>query len=134
MAPISTDLVGLAFTEQPAAAFLSIVILFIASIVLLVLCASCKKHSFELEKSTTPVQQKPPSTLVSVARMNDSAARHNPTANEITGDEMGYEVEDEGNVEVSQGGIVYKPWRSHTLTHGSSLQVNGGVGAMTGSS
>lgn len=130
MAPISTDLVGLAFTEQPAAAFLSIVILFIASIVLLVLCASCKKHSFELEKSTTPVQQKPPSTLVSVARMNDSAARHNPTANEITG----YEVEDEGNVEVSQGGIVYKPWRSHTLTHGSSLQVNGGVGAMTGSS
>ncbi|XP_056333327.1 uncharacterized protein si:ch73-204p21.2 [Danio aesculapii] len=133
MAPISTDLVGLAYTEQPAAAFLSIVILFIASIALLVLCASCKKHSFELENSRAPAEQKT-STLVSVARTNDSAARHNPTANEITGDEMGYEVEDDGNVAVSQGGIVYKPWRSHTLTHGSSLQVNGGVGAMTASS
>lgn len=131
MAPISTDLLGLAFTEQPATAFLSIVFLFIASIALLVLCASCKKHSFELENSSAPAEQKS-STLVSVARMNDSAARHNPNANEITGDEIGYE--DDGNVAVSQGGIVYKPWRSHTLTHGSSLQVNGGVGAMTESS
>ncbi|KTG42045.1 hypothetical protein cypCar_00012029, partial [Cyprinus carpio] len=45
MAPISTDLVGWALTEQPEAAFLSIVVLFIVSIALLVLCASCKNQA-----------------------------------------------------------------------------------------
>ncbi|XP_043119336.1 uncharacterized protein si:ch73-204p21.2 [Puntigrus tetrazona] len=123
MAPISTDLVGWAVTEQPEAAFLSVVVLFIASIALLVLCASCKKHSFELDNRSPPEQQKS-STLVSVAKMDDSrGARQNPIANDITEDEIGLEAE--------EGGAAYRPWRSHTLTHGSSLQpqINGGVGA-----
>ncbi|XP_067311861.1 uncharacterized protein si:ch73-204p21.2 [Pseudorasbora parva] len=126
MAPIRPDLLGWAISEQPEAVFLSIIFLFVVSIALLVLCASCKKHSFELERSSAP--EKKSSTLVSVARMGDSSeARHNPAANEITDDEIGLEPED---LTVSQEGIVYKPWRSHTLTHGSSAptQINGGVG------
>ncbi|XP_059376061.1 uncharacterized protein si:ch73-204p21.2 [Carassius carassius] len=125
MAPIGTDLVGWAVTEQPEAAFLSIVVLFIVSIALLVLCASCKKHSFELDSHSIPEQQKT-STLVSVAKMNDSrGARQNPADNDITEDEIGLEaVEGEGE---------YRPWRSHTLTQGSSLQpqINGGIGTTT---
>ncbi|XP_050988859.1 uncharacterized protein si:ch73-204p21.2 [Labeo rohita] len=123
MAPISTDLVGWAVTEQPAAAFLSIVVLFIVSIALLVLCASCKKHSFELESSKTAPEEKKSSTLVSVAKMdNSSGARHNPAVNDITEDEIG--------LEAVEGGAAYRPWRSHTLTHGSTLpaQINGSVG------
>ncbi|XP_048046696.1 uncharacterized protein si:ch73-204p21.2 [Megalobrama amblycephala] len=126
MAPIGTDVLGWAISEQPEAAFLSLIILFIASIALLALCANCKKHSFELESSSAPEQKS--STLVSVARKDDSTgARHNPAANEITGDEIGLESED---VTISQEGIVYKPWRSHTLTHGSNppTQINGSVG------
>ncbi|KAL1257653.1 hypothetical protein QQF64_010897 [Cirrhinus molitorella] len=126
MAPINTDLVGWAVTEQPAAAFLSIVVLFIASIALLVLCASCKKHSFELESSNKVPEQKKSSTLVSVAKMNEpNGARQNPAAYDITEDELG--------LEAVEGGIAYRPWRSHTLTHGSNLpsQINGGVGTTT---
>ncbi|KAF4102055.1 uncharacterized protein si:ch73-204p21.2 [Onychostoma macrolepis] len=126
MAPIGTDLVGWAVTEQPEAAFLSIAVLFIVSIALLVLCASCKKHSFELGGSSSPPEQQKASTLVSVAKMDDSkGARQNPATNDITEDEIG--------LEAVEGGVVYKPWRSHTLTHGSSLptQINGGVGTST---
>lgn len=125
MAPISTDLIGWAVTEQPEAAFLSIIVLFIVSIALLVLCASCKKHSFELESHSVPEQQKA-STLVSVAKMNDSrGARQSPAANDITEDETG--------LEAAEGDVACKPWRSHTLTHGSSLQpqINGGAGTTT---
>ncbi|KAG1972957.1 uncharacterized protein si:ch73-204p21.2 [Pimephales promelas] len=132
MAPISPDLFGWAISEQPEAAFLSIIVLVIISIALLVLCASCRKHSFELESnSAASAPEQKTSTLVSVARMGDSSgARHNPAANEITGDEIGFEPED---LTISQEGIVYKPWRSHTLSQGSNLptQLNGGVGTVT---
>ncbi|TRY72951.1 hypothetical protein DNTS_010248 [Danionella cerebrum] len=127
MAPISSDFVGLAITQQPEAAFISMVILFVASIALLVLCASCKKHSFDMNGRNAPEEK--PSTLVSVARVNESAGRHNPSANEITSDE----IEGDANIEVSEDGMVYKPWRSHTLTLGSNLepQVNGDAGTTT---
>lgn len=120
MAPISPDHFGWAISAQPEAAFLSIIVLFIISIALLVLCASCKKHSFALESNSAPAQKS--STLVSVARMGDSSGvRHNPAANEITGDEIGLEPED---LTISQGGILYKPWRSHTLSQdGHQLNV-----------
>ncbi|XP_077095277.1 uncharacterized protein LOC143746913 isoform X2 [Siphateles boraxobius] len=124
MAPISPDLFGWAISEQPEAAFLSIIVLFIISIALLVLCASCRKHSFELESNSAPEQKS--SQLVNVARMGDSSgARHNPAANEITGDEI--EPED---LTISQEGIVCKPWRSHYLSQGSNLptQINGVLG------
>ncbi|XP_052009999.1 uncharacterized protein si:ch73-204p21.2 [Xyrauchen texanus] len=125
MAPISTDLVGWVAKAQPEVAFVSVLILFILSIALLILCISCKKHSFELEENA-PKQKS--STLVSVARMEDARGA-NPAFNEITN---GIEPID-GNIEISQGGAAYRPWRSHTLTHGSSLQtqINGGIGTTT---
>ncbi|KAK7152777.1 hypothetical protein R3I93_010868 [Phoxinus phoxinus] len=123
MAPINSDLFGWGISEQPEVAFLSIIVLFIISIALLVLCASCRKHSFELERNSAAEQKS--STLASMG--DSSGARHNPSANEITCDEIGLEPED---VRISEGGIVYKPWRSHPLNQGSTLptQINGGVG------
>ncbi|XP_056123151.1 uncharacterized protein si:ch73-204p21.2 isoform X2 [Rhinichthys klamathensis goyatoka] len=128
MAPISPDLFGWAISEQPEAAFLSIIVLIIISIALLVLCASCRKHSFELESNSAA--SAPGQKTSTLARMGDSSgARHNPAANEIMGDEIGLEPED---IPISQGGIVHTPWRSHTLSQGSNLptQINGGVGTV----
>ncbi|XP_051503080.1 uncharacterized protein si:ch73-204p21.2 isoform X2 [Myxocyprinus asiaticus] len=130
MAPINTDLVGWAAKTQPEAAFVSVLILFILSIALLILCTSCKKHSFQLEEKA-PEQKS--STLVSVARMKDARGA-NPAVNEITNNEIDLSLEPfDGNIEISRGGAAYRPWRSHTLTHGSSLQtqINGGIGTTT---
>lgn len=114
MAPISTELMGLALTEQPEAAFLSILIVFILSIALLLMCTTCQKHSFELEEKA-PTQNS--SKLVRVAP-NGEGGRQNPAANEITSDEI-------GNLEISPEGLPYKAWRSHTLSRDSTLHMNG---------
>ncbi|KAK2878968.1 hypothetical protein Q8A67_019759 [Cirrhinus molitorella] len=71
------------------------------------------------ESSNKVPEQKKSSTLVSVAKMNEpNGARQNPAAYDITEDELG--------LEAVEGGIAYRPWRSHTLTHGSNLpsQIN----------
>ncbi|XP_073668424.1 uncharacterized protein [Paramisgurnus dabryanus] len=112
MAPISTELMGLALTEQPEAAFLSILIVFILSIALLLMCTTCQKHSFELEEKA-PTQNS--SKLVRVAT-NGEGGRQNPAANEITSDEI-------GNLEISPEGLP--AWRSHTLSRDSTLHMNG---------
>ncbi|KAI7804690.1 hypothetical protein IRJ41_016047, partial [Triplophysa rosa] len=115
-APISTDLVGWAVSETPEAAFLSILIVFILSIALLLICTTCKKHSFQLEEKAPKENS---STLVRVEAKGDGA-RHNPAVNEITSDEI-------GNLEIAKDALAYKPYRSHTLTPGSSLhgEMNG---------
>ncbi|XP_056624734.1 uncharacterized protein si:ch73-204p21.2 [Triplophysa dalaica] len=110
MAPISTDLVGWAMSETPEAAFLSIIIVFIISIALLVICTTCKKHSFQLEEKTPKEKS---SKLVKVEAKGD-VARQNPAINEITSDEI-------GNVEIGKDALAFKPYRSHTLIPGARL-------------
>ncbi|XP_055027948.1 uncharacterized protein [Misgurnus anguillicaudatus] len=120
MAPISTELMGLALTEQPEAAFLSILIVFILSIALLLMCTTCQKHSFELEQKA-PTQNS--SNLVRVATKGEGGSQ-NPAANEITSDEI-------GNLEISPEGLPYKAWRSHTLIRDSTYMNGNADGSVT---
>ncbi|XP_060789731.1 uncharacterized protein si:ch73-204p21.2 isoform X2 [Neoarius graeffei] len=98
MAPIYIDLP----TESlPTLALLSLIFLFVLAITFLALCTSCKRHSFDVDNSSTVNKN---ATLVRVVKpgdVDDTVPKRTITV-----------LPEDLQLDPNQ---KFKPWRSHTL-------------------
>ncbi|XP_030642933.1 uncharacterized protein si:ch73-204p21.2 isoform X2 [Chanos chanos] len=107
MAPINIDLQGWDAAGSSGVTVLSLLILFTLAILVLTLCASCRKQSFELEGAKV---QRNSSSLVRVVKLEEAVeGTQNPRADDIQTDEIDL-------TPIPEDGAMAGPleWRSHT--------------------